>query len=201
VRIVGLGDSTTAGTPGFISPLESPPGGRGNPESQYPYWMMKGHPDWQVLNRRINGQRSDQIFARFKRDVLNESPRYVIILAGVNDVYQERGEDFVQKNLEQMYTAALRATIKPVAATILPYNFMSEVQAAKIGSLNRWIWKRASILELLFCDTNWTVSNPANPNELSSSPDGLHPEVSGYRRMGEALTKTIENDLISREKG
>jgi len=27
IRIVALGDSTTAGTPGFLSPLEAPPGG------------------------------------------------------------------------------------------------------------------------------------------------------------------------------
>ena len=33
--IVALGDSTTAGTPGFLSPLESPPDGRGDVESQF----------------------------------------------------------------------------------------------------------------------------------------------------------------------
>ena len=55
LRIVGLGDSTTAGTPAFLSPLESPPNGRGNPESQYAYWMNQLHPEWTVLNRGING--------------------------------------------------------------------------------------------------------------------------------------------------
>ena len=55
--IVALGDSTTAGTPGFRSPVEAPPNGSGNVESQYAYWLMNGHPDWRVLNRGINGQR------------------------------------------------------------------------------------------------------------------------------------------------
>ena len=82
LRIVGLGDSTTAGTPGFLSPLEAPPNGRGNPESQYAYWMMRMHPEWTVLNRGVNGQRSDEILARFERDVLSESPNYVVILGG-----------------------------------------------------------------------------------------------------------------------
>jgi hypothetical protein len=36
-----LGDSTTAGQPQFLSPLEAPPAGRENPESQYAYWMMR----------------------------------------------------------------------------------------------------------------------------------------------------------------
>ena len=81
LRIVGLGDSTTAGTPGFMSPLEAPPMGKGDPESQYAYWMMRTHPEWTVLNRGVNGERSDEIKARFQRDVLEEKPDYVIILA------------------------------------------------------------------------------------------------------------------------
>ena len=40
VKIVALGDSTTAGTPGFKSPLEAPPNGRGDETSQYAYWLM-----------------------------------------------------------------------------------------------------------------------------------------------------------------
>ena len=40
MRIVALGDSTTAGTPGWRSPLESPPAGSGDAQSQYSYWLM-----------------------------------------------------------------------------------------------------------------------------------------------------------------
>ncbi len=125
LRIVGLGDSTTAGTPGFLSPLEAPPDGSGNAESQYAYWMMKGHPDWIVVNRGINGQRSDEILARFYRDVVREEPDYVIVLAGVNDVYQGYPRESVQRNLLAMYRLAGRALTIPVAATILPYNSAS----------------------------------------------------------------------------
>ena len=59
ITIVALGDSTTAGTPGHKSPIEAPPHGSGNVESQYAYWLMQTHPDWQVLNRGVNGERSD----------------------------------------------------------------------------------------------------------------------------------------------
>ena len=73
--IVALGDSTTAGTPAFKSPIEAPPDGAGNAESQYAYWLMQTHPDWRVLNRGVNGERSDQIRARFARDVIAERRR------------------------------------------------------------------------------------------------------------------------------
>lgn len=192
LRVVGLGDSTTAGTPSFLSPLEVPPNGRGIAESQYAYWMMEAHPDWIVLNRGINGQRSDEILARFERDVAQEAPEYVIILAGVNDVYQGVPLESIKNNLFAMYQKAIAAGITPVAATVLPYNTASESESKAIRELNTWIEGAASRLGIAFCDTNRAVSDPSNPNHLRSSPDGLHPDVSGYRNMGEALAQAIE---------
>src|SRR5947199_3729388 len=86
VTIVGLGDSTTAGTPGFRSPLEAPPRGEGNPESQYAHWMMQSHLEWTVLNRGINGETSEEIRARLPRDVLQAHPACSIVITGVNDI-------------------------------------------------------------------------------------------------------------------
>lgn len=194
LKIVGIGDSTTAGTPQFRSPLESPPDGRGNPESQYSFWMMKLHPDWEVLNRGINGQRSDEILERFQRDVVLEKPDYVIVLAGVNDVYQGRSVESVKSNLTAMYSAAVGASIRLVGATILPYDTMGMREVEAIRELNRWIRENAKGIRILFCDTNAAVAHPAIPNMLRGSPDGLHPGVLGYRIMGERLARTIEED-------
>src|SRR5690348_6219256 len=85
--MVGIGDSTTAGTPFFLSPLESPPNGQGDEQGQYAYWIMQKRPHWQVLNYGIRGETTAQIRARFK-DALAQHPRCVIILAGVNDINQ-----------------------------------------------------------------------------------------------------------------
>jgi lysophospholipase L1-like esterase len=193
--IVGQGDSTTAGTPAFLSPLEAPPNGRGNPESQYAYWIMKLHPEWTVLNRGINGQRTDQILARFARDVFGRSADYVIVLAGVNDVYQGRSQDAIRKNLSSMYELARENSIRTVAATILPYNYASEGESEAILELNDWIGQTANRMGLLFCDTNAAVADTSERRKLASTPDGLHPDVAGYRRMGEALAAVIGSSL------
>src|SRR5689334_13277768 len=121
ITIVALGDSTSAGTPGFKSPLETPPIGSGNAESQYAYWLMKTHQDWEVLNRGVNGERSDQIHRRFERDVVEAKPAVVVIIAGVNDIYQGRSAASVQRELESMYGRARDAKIVVVAGTIIPY--------------------------------------------------------------------------------
>ena len=199
-RIVGLGDSTTAGTPGFLSPLEAPPNGRGNPESQYAYWMMKVHPDWTVLNRGINGQRSDEILGRLQRDVLREEPDYVIILGGVNDIYQSAPLQSLKSNLLTMYHTAIAAQITPVATTVLPYNTGSTSESKSIHELNVWVEETASRLRVLFCDTNLAVRDPRDPDRLLTSPDGLHPDVSGYRKMGEALAQTIDSSINKERK-
>ena len=35
---------------------------------------MQAHAEWTVLNRGVNGERSDQIAARFERDVIGAKP-------------------------------------------------------------------------------------------------------------------------------
>jgi len=195
LRIVGLGDSTTAGTPDFLSPLEAPPDGRGNPESQYAYWMMKKHPEWTVLNRGIDGQRSDEILARFDRDVANNKPNYVIILSGVNDIYQGAPIESIKNNLLLMWQKSISAGIRPISASVLPYNTASPSEAATIRDLNGWIEYTANRLQIPFCATNLAVSDPENRDRLLGSPDGYHPDVQGYRSMGEALARVIEADI------
>ncbi len=159
---------------------------------------MKLHPEWIVLNRGVNGERSDQIRARFARDVLDVRPDYAIILAGVNDIYQGYPSSHVEENLNLMYNAARRAEIVPVAATILPYNTMSGKAHTSIMQLNAIVKSAADSLKIPFCDTYSVVVDPRNPTKLRGSSDGLHPDVAGYRRIGEALTHTIEAHLLSK---
>ncbi|MDA4137263.1 MAG: GDSL-type esterase/lipase family protein [Thaumarchaeota archaeon] len=194
-KVVALGDSTTAGTPGFRSPIESPPSGRGNPASQYGYWIMKLHPDWEVLNRGVNGERSDQILARFERDVSAERPDVVIILAGVNDIFQGRSAAYVEQNLQAMYGLAEGLRIKTVGATILPYNIAGRREVQSMREVNSWLEAASKQGGMLFCDTRRAVSDPNNPDLLATTPDGIHPDVEGYRKMGEALAAVIEEGL------
>jgi len=192
VKIVALGDSTTAGTPGFKSPLEAPPNGRGDETSQYAYWLMKAHPEWTVLNRGVNGERSDQIRARFERDVIQAAPGAVVIIAGVNDVYQGQTVDHVTEQLQAMYTRAAEARIPVLAGSIIPYNTATPEQNARMRQINDWIRRQAAVA---FVDTRSSVAASDNPDRLFESPDGLHPSPTGYRRMAEAIAAALERHL------
>ncbi len=193
-KVVAMGDSTTAGASGFRSPLESPPDGWGNPESQYEFWLNKAFPDWEILNRGIGGQRSDQILKRFERDVLQNKPNLVIILAGVNDLHQNREPGWVMDHLTQMYQLAKSNGIRVMACTILPYNEASQGVLRRIETVNEWIREYARREGLLFCDTYRAVEDPVRPGRLSGSPDNIHPDPAAYRRMGEAIAAALKEN-------
>lgn len=192
LKIVAIGDSTTAGAPFFKSPLESPPEGKGDPKGQYAYWMMKSRPGWTVLNRGVNGERTSEIRARFVEDVLKEKPKYVVILAGVNDAFQGRDLEETKADLLWMYETAALSVITPVACTVLPFTRSTNLQAQAIRSLNAWIKATAEDQKIPFCDLGRVVADRKDVSRLKMSPDGLHPDLKGYRAMGEALVKTID---------
>jgi lysophospholipase L1-like esterase len=196
VTIIALGDSTTAGTPAFRSPLEAPPDGSGNVESQYAYWLTKSHPDWRVLNHGVNGERSDQIRRRLDRDALAARPSVVIIIAGVNDVYQGRPAAAIERELETMYDAARAARVPVVAGTIVPFNTASPDQNARMRAVNDWIRAYAAAhAGVVFADTRAAVAQPGNPDRLVSSPDNLHPSPDGYRLMALTLEPAVRRAL------
>ena len=190
--VVALGDSTTAGTPAFRSPLEAPPDGQGDPKSQYSYWLARARPGWTALNRGVDGERADQIRARFARDVEAAHPRDVIVLAGVNDVYQGRKLGDTENDLLWMYRRAKKLGIVPVAATVLPFDRATEDQNRRLAALNAWIRIAARDEKISFCDAALAVADAKNPRRLKASPDGLHPGVAGYRALGEALAKALK---------
>jgi lysophospholipase L1-like esterase len=199
ILIVAMGDSTTAGTPGHQSPREYPPDGRGDVTSQYAYWLMIAHPEWKVVNQGINGQRSDEIRARFESDVIAKRPAVVVIIAGVNDVYQGRDAQHVERELGSMYVRAKQAGIKVVAGSIIPYNSATPDQDARMHEINDWIKTEAARDPAMrFVDTRAAVAAPGDPDRLAASPDGLHPDANGYHRMADAIAPAIESLLGKR---
>ena len=196
MTVVCLGDSTTAGTPLFKSPVEAPPNGEGDQRSQFPYWLRQAHPEWRVHNCGVNGERTDQIAARFDRDVLQHQPAVVVIIAGVNDVYQNLAADLVTAQLAAMYDRAAAANIPVVAGTIVPYNTATPDQNARMHAVNDWITAQRGVRSrFAVVDTRAAVADSADADRLAGSPDGLHPDIDGYRRMADALAPAVAGAL------
>jgi lysophospholipase L1-like esterase len=195
-RIVAIGDSTTAGTPAYRSPLESPPIGSGDVTSQYGYWLMQSHPEWEVLNKGVNGERSDQIRGRFERDVIDQKPAVVVVIAGVNDVYQGQSAAHVIEQLRWMYDRAAKAGIQVIAGTIIPYNTATADQNDRMHEINAWIRRLADTNPAVhIVDTRASVAAAGKPDMLSETADQLHPSPAGYRAMATAIRPVLERLL------
>lgn len=199
LTIVALGDSTTAGTPGFRSPVEAPPDGDGDVRSQPAWWMQQAEPAWRVLNRGVNRERTEAIAARMDRDVFAHAPDVLLLLAGVNDLYDGDAPEEVQMRLAAMYARARQAGVPIVACSILPFDTATRDQNTRRDAVNGWIRDTASTTPgMVFCDTRAAAADPEHRDRLLDSPDGLHPGVEGYRRMADALVRAVRSLLPHR---
>jgi lysophospholipase L1-like esterase len=191
VLIVALGDSYTSGAPLYRSPVESPPLGEGDNRSQYAYWIMRRHRSWQVFNAGVTGERTDQIAGRLMLNI-SLRPDYLIVQGGINDIIQGIPLKKTEDNLQSMYRKIRANGITPVACSILPLNQATPAGVQQIRSLNNWIETTAVAEKIPFADLYKAVTNSRHPDRLSASSDGTHPDIRGYRAMGEALAKVIE---------
>jgi lysophospholipase L1-like esterase len=197
--VVALGDSTTAGTPGFRSPIEAPPDGEGDRRSQYVYWLATRHREWRVLNHGVNRERTEQIAQRFDRDVRPLHPDIIIVIAGVNDLCDGLSPAHAQRHLARIYESARHDGVPlVVAGSILPFDTASAAQVRYADALNKWIRDYAHRNPgVTFSDTRRAVAAAGAPNQLAASPDGLHPDVNGYRSMAYAIDRTITGALLT----
>lgn len=195
LTIVALGDSTTAGTPGFTPSLSLHAAGRGDVKSQYAYWLMQKNPKWKVLNRGVNGERSDQILSRFDRDVLGNKPDTVVVVAGVNDIFQRKPIKGIQDNLMKLHAKAKENEIGFILCTILPYDIASPEAFENIQKMNQWILEYSKKENLESCDTFKATAHPKNPRMLVSSADHIHPDAEAYKKMSEEIETAINKWL------
>lgn len=142
------------------------------------------------------GLGSQQTYAceqRFEQDVINIETNTVIILAGINDIYQGVDLSVVQSNLLKMYDKAETYGITVIPCTLLPYSGgntqnsldrFKEVNA-KILALNSWIRSTASIRRYGLCDWYYAMEDPSKPGYMYSqyTSDGVHLNVAGNAKI------------------
>jgi lysophospholipase L1-like esterase len=139
--------------------------------------------------------------SRFTHDVVQQrTPRWVIILEGVNDIggssSQQVATDLITA-YQTMINRAHAAGIKAYGAPILPFGGSSYDttghQTAR-QTVNNWI--RTSGKWDAVIDLDAVVRDPASPNKLRStydSGDHLHLNPTGYQAMANAINLSLFN--------
>lgn len=168
------------------------------------FWV-KLRPDFftknQYVGRGISGQTSYQFLVRFREDVINLSPKVVVINAGTNDIAENTGaynEEYTFGNIVSMVELAQSNRIKVVLTTVLPakdFGWNPSVTDAmeKIRSLNRRVEEYARKHRIPF--VNYFIpmlSRDGKALDASYTNDGVHPTAEGYSVMEPLVKKAIE---------
>lgn len=151
------------------------------------------------VGRGISGQVTGQMLLRFRQDVVDLHPEYVVILAGTNDVAGNYGEIDLEKtfgNIVSMCEIAKANKIKPVLCSILPaskFGWSGATQVPeKIMMLNGWIKEYAKANKIKYVDYHSAMKNEQNGLSADLAADGVHPTKEGYSIMEELLLKAIK---------
>lgn len=157
-----------------------------------------------VLNQGIGGNRvlrgglGPTALARFDRDVLGRcGVRWLIVLEGVNDLGEARGEGeaaTTARELIEAYRWMIRRAhergIRVYGATILPFGgsfYEGPGREAARQTVNAWI--RSGEFDAVI-DMDAAMRDPAQPSRLRADGDGgdhLHPNSAGYVTMANAI--------------
>jgi lysophospholipase L1-like esterase len=172
-----LGDSITEGSPHWDSRTRT-----GEPQGQWEPWAGLLHPELELRNFGIWGERTDEIVARFDEAVAGAD--VLILQGGINDIAQGRSIDDAARNLGLLVERGLSLGLPVAICDVLPWNNGWPANEPAIRELNERI-RGFGVALLPFHDTLEDPDLPGRMKARWTHDDGDHPSVAGYRRLGE----------------
>lgn len=183
--VSALGDSITAGNPGYDPDPARQPFEGDDEQSQYLYWAALHEPRMQFRNHGVGGETTAEILARF--DEAAEDADVLIVQGGINDVVQNLDLHAAAENLRTMVHKGKDRGLAVVLVNVLPWNRGWPDADPKIRELNELIAEVGRDEDVRVLDFYATLEDPDNRGRMREdwTPDGNHPSVEGHRRLGE----------------
>lgn len=178
------------------------------------HWNPQTLDGFRVINKGIGGQQTDEILARYETDVINFSPKVVIIWGFINDIFRSKPAEIesklhvARKNIEAMVKMARDNNIQPVLATEVtitnPDNWVEHI-AEFIGRLmgkesyqdyvnsivietNIWIKEMAAQNDIMVLDFQRLLSDEDGIRKRKyAKEDGSHLSPAAYQALDEYM--------------
>jgi len=165
------------------------------------YFPGKGY-----INRGISGQTTPQMLVRFRQDVIDLTPKVVVILAGTNDIAGNTGPMTVEQteaNYASLAELARDHSIRVVFSSVTPiHDYIKQRQAfflqrspEEILQLNQWLRHYCEQNNLVYLDYYGAMVDDRGMMKENLANDGLHPNDAGYRIMAPLAEAAIEKAL------
>jgi lysophospholipase L1-like esterase len=150
--------------------------------------------------RGISGQTTSHMLVRMRKDVVDLHPKYVVILAGTNDIAKNNGfieVDDIYGNIVSMCEIAKANKVKPVICSVLPvkqYKWRPEVTdcAERIIRLNAMLEDYAKASRCIYVDYHSVMKDAENGLPQKWSYDGVHLNGDGYDVIEKIILDTLK---------
>lgn len=203
--IICFGDSLTVG---YQSPTADFPAYRETPYGEF--LQKRVGPSARVVVSGVCGELTGEMVMRFREDVLQHTPSYVVVLGGTNDLGWNASPDAIMRNLLKMYELAQAAGVRPVAVTVPSIRVEGEGGGGPQGSvqhiarrqeLNRLITDYCAKKGLACVDLFAATLEPETQRLAAPySNDGLHLTTEGYQRLATLLYEQVFADRFHRSR-
>jgi lysophospholipase L1-like esterase len=145
---------------------------------------------------------SGQMLLRLWSDVIALQPKVVVILSGANDIAENGGPyspEATLHNIMAMTELARAHGIRVVLCSVLPaYDFWWRKglqPAPKIVALNQQLKAYANQQRLVYLDYHTAMADQRQGLAAALAPDGVHPNLAGYRVMEPLLQQAVAQAL------
>lgn len=158
--------------------------------------------EFQILNRGVGGDRTGDLLARIKNDVVAEKPDLVVLLVGINDVWRrfDAGLITTEEQFRDNYKKLVEAIQKAGAKLVLIEPFLLDVVSKRnfrpyLDAFNKIIREIANgQIPLIPMDEIFRgLSQDIAPDQFAA--DGIHPTHRGCRYIADLAVKEIKNFL------
>lgn len=175
--------------------------------------LLRREPDFNIINKGVNGDTTAGILARFPEDVISAAPDAVFIMSGTNDfVYRDATPQEAFGNLEKMARMCREAGAEPVFITPLPVDTTMAESMWLVGmgvsyaAVNRDLETLSQLIRdsgEAFVDMNRRF---AEYRDSVGDPelvyvDGLHPMPEGHSFIAGYVKKFMEEHFLADKKG
>ena len=160
------------------------------------------------VDRGISGQTTPQMLIRFRPDVIELSPKVVVILAGTNDIAGNTGpmtNEDIERNIESMAELAKTHGIKVVLSSIMPTSaYHTQPNGTpqttsrpldRIKAINTWMKGYAERNGHVYLDYFSAMVDATGVMKTELTADDLHPTIDGYKIMAPLAEAAIQKAL------
>ncbi len=159
--------------------------------------------DFEILNRGVGGDRTEQLLKRIEEDVVKEEPDVVVLEVGINDVWhrfligvETTAEEF-RANYEELVRILKGTHAKILILQPFALNMGDKLRLRpylnKFNGIIREIAEREGIPLIPMDEVFTGVTQDIDPAQFAV--DGVHPTHRGCRYIADFVIKEIKKDL------